>query len=77
MPMTPDQIIEEASHLPPDQVAEVVDRLMLTLDPATEPEDKVVWKQETRRRLMELESGQVEAIPGDAVSGRIRQIVGR
>ncbi len=77
MPMTLDQIVEEASHLPREQVAEVVDRLTLTLHTDVEPEIDSAWKQETRRRLAQLESGKVQAIPGEVVSDRIRKIVGR
>lgn len=75
--MTPDQIVEAASHLPREQMAEVVDRLTLTLYDDVEPEIETAWKQETRRRLAELENGKVQAIPGDVVSSRIRKIVGR
>jgi putative addiction module component (TIGR02574 family) len=42
-----------------------------------EPEIEESWKQETRRRLAELESGKVQAVPGEVVSSRIRKIVGR
>lgn len=77
MPMTPNQIIEEASDLPREQMAEVVDRLTLALHSDIEPEIEESWKQETRRRLAELENGQVQAIPGDVVSNRVRKIVGR
>ena len=77
MLMTLDQIVEAASHLPREQVAEVVDRLMLTLHAAADPEIEDSWKLETRRRLADLESGQIQAIPGDVVSDRIRKIVGR
>ncbi len=77
MPMTLDQIVEEASHLPREQVAEVVDRLTLTLHADVDPDIEDSWKQETRRRLAELESGKVKAVPGDVVSNRIRKIVGR
>ena len=77
MPMTLDQIVEEASHLPREQVAEVVDRLTTGLNTDIEPEIEESWKQETRRRLAELESSKVEAIPGDVVSRRIQKIVGR
>jgi putative addiction module component (TIGR02574 family) len=77
MPMTLDQIVEEASRLPREQVAEVVDRLTLALHTDVEPEIDAAWKQETRRRLAELESGKVRAVPGDVVSERIRKIVGR
>ena len=77
MPMTLDQIVEEASHLPREQVAEVVDRLTSALHTDVEPEIETAWKQETRRRLAELESGKVQAVPGEVVSNRIRKIVGR
>ncbi len=77
MPITLDQIVEEASHLPREQVAEVVDRLTLTLHANGDPEIEDSWKQETRRRLADLESGKVQAVPGDVVSDSIRKIVGR
>jgi len=77
MPMTLDQIVKEASHLPREQVAEVVDRLTLTLHADVEPEIEASWKQETRRRLADLESGKVRTISGRVVSHRIRKIVGR
>lgn len=77
MPMTLDQIVEEASHLPREQVAEVVDRLTSALHMGIDSEIEESWKQETRRRLAELESGSVQAVPGDVVSHNIRGIVGR
>ena len=77
MPMTLDQIVEAASQLPREQVAEVVDRLTSTLHTDVEPEIESAWKQETRRRLAELENGKVGAMPGEIVSDRIRKIVGR
>ncbi|MBW8863364.1 MAG: addiction module protein [Verrucomicrobia bacterium] len=77
MPMTLDQIVAEASRLPREQVAEVVDRLSLTLHPDATPEIETAWKQETRRRLAELETDKVQPVPGEAVSERIRKIVGR
>jgi putative addiction module component (TIGR02574 family) len=77
MSMTPTQIVEEVSHWPQEQLAELVDRLTLTLHQAIDPEIDDDWKQETRRRLAEIESGHVQAVPGEEVSARIRRIVGR
>jgi putative addiction module component (TIGR02574 family) len=77
MSMTLDQIVEEASHLPREQVLEVVDRLTSALHAGIDSENEASWKQETRRRLAELESGSVRAVPGDVVSNNIRQIIGR
>ncbi len=77
MPMTLDQIVEEANHLPAPQVSELVDRLTLNLHHAIDPQIEEAWNRESRRRLVELESGQVKAIPGEEVSERVRKIVGR
>jgi len=64
MSMTLDQIVEAASQLPRDQVAEVVDRLTTKLRAELDSDSELFWKQETRRRLVELESGRVQAICG-------------
>ena len=77
MPMTLEEIVEAASHLPREQVAEVLDRLSLVLHEGIDPDVDAAWKQETRRRLAELESGKMEGVSGEAVSARIRKIVGR
>lgn len=44
---------------------------------AIEPAIDEAWKQETRRRIAEIESGAVQGISGEAVSAKIRQLVGR
>lgn len=75
MPMTLDQVVAETSQWPPGRVAELVDRLTTELQPDAEVE--TAWRVETRRRVQEIESGRVEGIPGEVVSARIRQIVGR
>ena len=77
MSMTADQIVEEASHWPAEQLAELVDRLTLTLHHAVDPGMDAAWKAETRRRLAEIEGGRVQAVPGEEVSARIRRLVGR
>ena len=77
MPMTLDQIIEEARRLPREQVADLVDRLTLEFRQTIDPSVENAWKQETRRRLVESESREVQGLPGDEVSGRIRKIVER
>jgi putative addiction module component (TIGR02574 family) len=75
--MTVDQIVEEARHWPCEQVAELVDHLTLSLHQRMEPEVEEAWKQETRRRIADIESGQVTGVPGKEVSRRVRRIVGR
>ncbi len=75
MPMTLDQIVEEARRLPTEQVVELLDRLSegLYLRPGIEES----WKAETRRRVADIEAGEVQGIPGAEVSARIRKIVER
>lgn len=75
MPMTLDQIVLETQQWPTEQVAELVDRLTLGL-PST-PEIEAAWKVEARRRIVEIEEGRVSGVPGELVSARIREIVGR
>lgn len=76
VPLTLEQIVEETRHWPPEKVGELVDRLTEELH-ATDPAIEQAWKQETRRRLAEIENGTVQAVDGEEVSARIRRIVGR
>ncbi len=77
MAMTLDQIIAETLRLPKEQVAELVDRLTMDLHQSVDPALEAAWKKATRRRLDEISNGTVQGIPGEEVSARIRQIVGR
>lgn len=76
VPITLDQILEEARHWPPEKVGELMGRLTEELH-AIDPVIEVAWKQETRRRLAEIENGTVQPVDGETVSARIRHIVGR
>ncbi len=76
MPLTVDQIVEETRSLSEDQLVLLVHRLHGRLHDIDLQIEKA-WNDQAHRRFAELESGQVQAIPGDEVSARIRQIVGR
>lgn len=75
MPMNPDDIVSAALRLPPQQVAQIVDRLTLTLDNGFDVEE--AWRQESSRRRDEIETGAVQGISGPAVAEEVRRIVGR
>jgi putative addiction module component (TIGR02574 family) len=77
MPITPDQIVDEASRWPLEKLAELVDRLTLILHHSVSPAVDESWNREVRRRLAEIESGQVQAVPGEEVSAKVRRIVER
>jgi hypothetical protein len=74
--MTLEQIVEEARHWPPEKVEELLDRLSAGLHPA-DPAIDQAWKEETRRRLAEIENGTVQAVVGEDVSACIGRIVGK
>jgi putative addiction module component (TIGR02574 family) len=74
--MTVEQIVEETRTWSDDQLVLLVHRLEDRLH-GIDPRIDAAWNDEAHRRLAELQSGQVRAIPGEEVSARIRQIVGR
>ncbi len=66
------EIIEEAESLPVEERAIVIDSLLRTLNPISDDID-IEWIKVARRRLAELRSGRVTAIPGDEVFAKIRE----
>jgi len=76
VPITLDQIVEEARHWPPEKVGELVGRLTEDLH-SGDPETEIAWQTEIARRLEEIHSGKVQGLPGEEVSARVRKIVGR
>lgn len=77
MALTVDQIVEEAQQWPDDVVADLVDRLMLARHGVTNSALSPAWQPVVARRVAEIRSCKVQGIPGEVVSDRIRQIVGR
>lgn len=75
--MTLDQIVEEAQQWPADVVAELVDRLMVAKHGGLDPTVDAAWRSEARRRLAELESGQVRGVPLEESLAKARAILGR
>lgn len=66
------EIIKEAESLPVEERAIVIDSLLRTLNPVSDDID-VEWIKVAKRRLAELRSGRVTAIPGDEVFAKIRE----
>lgn len=66
------EIIKEAESLPVEERAMVVDSLIRTLNPP-DMEIEREWVKVARRRLAELRSGRVKAIPGDDVFANIME----
>lgn len=66
------KIIQEAASLPVEERAIVVDSLPRTLNPP-DAEIEREWMKVAKRRLAELRSGRVKAIPGEEVFAKIRE----
>ena len=66
------QIIREAESLPVEERAIVVDCLLRTLNPPDSEIDRK-WADVAKRRLAELRSGRVKAVPGDAVFEKVSE----
>jgi putative addiction module component (TIGR02574 family) len=77
MPLTLDQITEEAIKLPPASRALLADKLVQSLESEEEGEIQQLWSSEAIRRRDEIRSGQVQPIPGEQVIDEVRRLVGR
>ncbi|MEX0661114.1 MAG: addiction module protein [Balneolaceae bacterium] len=64
------ELIEEISSLPVDERAMVVDSILRTLNPTDATIDKK-WGEIAKKRLKELQSGDVKPIPGEEVFKKI------
>jgi putative addiction module component (TIGR02574 family) len=71
-----DQIEQDALALPPEQRAQLVDKLWDSLGDTTYPALTENWRAEIERRRQQLANGQAVAVPGEAVSRRAREIAG-
>jgi len=70
--MKPKELIAEVISLPVEERAIVVDSILRSLN---SPEDDIdrQWIAEAERRLEEVRTGRVKAIPGDQVFAQIQK----
>ena len=69
------KIEDEALHLSKKERAQLIQRLVLSLDDPSEDELRSDWLLEARRRAEELDSGSVQAVPGDEVMKKARALI--
>lgn len=62
-----DRIVEEASHLSPDEQAELVARLWDNIPEDACPSLSPAWKAEIADRIAEYERGEATTIPWETV----------
>jgi putative addiction module component (TIGR02574 family) len=66
------EIISEVTTLPVEERAEVADSILRSLN-APDPDIDRQWIEVAERRLDDLRSGRVKAIPGEQVFTRLRE----
>jgi hypothetical protein len=76
MPITLDQIVEETRELPPETVAELIDRIMAARHAGVEPSVAMAWKSEADRRIAEIETKKVSGVTAAESLARARKIAG-
>ena len=69
------KIEDEALHLPKEERAQLIQRLVLSLESPSEDELRTDWLLEARRRGEELDNGSVQAVAGNDVLRKARALI--
>jgi putative addiction module component (TIGR02574 family) len=77
MPLTIDQLEQEAMQLPAPSRALLAEKLVESLDAGELDEIQKRWVAEALRRRDEVRSGRVKPIPGEQVLAEARRKVSR
>ena len=72
---TSEEIFRDAMALPPEDRAELTERLVESLAQDISPEITEAQLAEVRRRIAQVESGEAELIPGDEALARVRNLL--
>lgn len=73
MPTSVAEIESQALALPPEDRALLADHLLASL--ASDPTVEEAWAVESQRRLVEIESGTVPAVPVESAIERARSAI--
>ena len=77
MSLTVAQLTSEAMQLSVVSRAELVDKLVESLDFSADDELRALWAVEAKKRRDDVRSGRVKTISGEAVFAEIRQILAK
>lgn len=64
-------VLKRALALPAEDRAELAGSLLESLDVGQDPDAEAAWQQEVARRIQDLDSGKVTAIPWAEVRRRV------
>lgn len=69
------EISDAALHLPIEERAQLIQRLVLSLESPSEQELSVDWLHEARRRAEEIDNGMVKLVSGEEVMKKARELI--
>ena len=64
-------VLKKALELDDSERAEIAGALLSSLEPEPEADIEAAWREEVRRRVDEIESGQAELVPWEEVRERL------
>jgi putative addiction module component (TIGR02574 family) len=67
------KVFEEALSQPSDERVSLVEKLLISLNLPIQAEIDWLWAEEAEKRIAQIETGEVEIIPGDEVFAKIRR----
>lgn len=70
-----EQLLEEVLALPNTSRTLLVEKLVESLEFDTDPTIQADWISEANKRRNEIQSGVVQAIPGDDALAQVRQLL--
>lgn len=70
------ELEQKVTQLSADERAHLALFLLRSLEPADEGDIDEAWRIESERRLVQIESGEVQSVPGDDVFARVRRRLG-
>jgi putative addiction module component (TIGR02574 family) len=73
--MTSSELEEAALHLPAQERARLVQRLLESLDQLPEEEARQLWLVEAQRRADEIDQGEVQLMDGDELEQQIQALL--
>lgn len=73
--MSAKSLQEAALELPPDERAELAQRLLLSLDDVSDEELAETWLSEAKRRAGELDRGEVQPTAAEEVRRKARALL--
>lgn len=66
-------VLEKALELTANERAKVGEQLIASLDEVPDTDVELAWQEEIRRRLQQVERGEVELIDSDTVMAELRK----